>query len=207
MLFECNRFLEESLKAAEGLSILRHDGESDEDYAERAIKIAQLSEEIPKLFLDRSLDIGSVIDAVTIGLASVISANYKDESSTIDPYITTLLSDRIRYFRSESGQNQLPEWTDEDIKSFIKKFRLIDRPIGGKESEKITYARRVLRAIRTIESALVVSDVTDFDVIEAFCVELSTIFSRGPLPDRVIKDLLARIPKNVQFLKENDSEE
>lgn len=82
---EANK-LQECLKIAEDLRILRMDGESDEDYAERAIKIAQLSEEIPKLFLlDRSLDTGSIIDAVTLGLAGIISTNYKDDSKDDRP--------------------------------------------------------------------------------------------------------------------------
>jgi hypothetical protein len=198
--------LQEYLKIAEDLRILRMDGESDEDYAERTIKIARLSAEIPKLFNDGSWDTGSVIDAVTLGLAGIISTNYKDDSKTVDPYIITLLADRIRYYRSESGQEPLPDWTDDAVKDLIKKFQVVDRPIGGEESEKLAYARRSLKALRTVESALAASDVTDFDVIEALCMELAVIFGKSPLPTDVIEALVARIPENAELLKKDSDD-
>jgi hypothetical protein len=81
--------------------------------------------------------------------------------------------------------------------------------VGGKEHEKLAYARRALKALRMIESALAASDVTDFDAIEALSIELAVILGKSPLPKSIIEDLVARIPENAELLKEDqdDSEE
>jgi len=201
--------LKEVIKIAEeDFKILRHDSESDEAYVERALKITRFSAEIPKIFSDDTWDTGSVIDAVTLGLASIVATNYKDQDArTIDPVVLTLLADRIREYRVVDGQEVKPDWTDEAVKGLITKFQLVDRPVGGEESEKLAYARRALKALRMIESALAASDVTDFDAIEALSIELAVILGKSPLPKSVIEDLVARIPENAELLKEDKDDD
>jgi len=195
--------LRKYLKIAENLNISRQSGESDKDYTERAIRISRMSGEIQRLFDDGTWDIMSVVDSITLSLANIVSTNYiDDDSETIDSYVTTVLADRIRHYRSELGQDPLPEWSDDDVLEFIKKFRLIDRPTNGKDSEKIAYARRVIKVMRTIESALVAANVTDFDAIEAFCAELAVIFGKSPLPQSMVKSLIERILVNSKLLKD-----
>lgn len=216
MLFECHPLGSldpERLKgiikiAEEDFKILRHEGESDEAYAERALRITRFSAEIPKLFSDDTWDTGSVVDSVTLGLASIVAANYKgQEARTIDPVVLSLLADRIREYRVVDGQEPKPDWTDEAVRELIKKFQLVDRPIGGEDHEKLAYARRTLKALRMVESALAASDVTDFDAIEALCMELAVILGKSPLPISVIKSLIDRIPKNAQLLKDKNSDD
>lgn len=201
--------LKEVIKIAEeDFKILRHDDESDEEYVKRALKITRLSSEIPKLFSDGTWDTGSVIDSVTLGLASIVAANYKDqEARTIDPVVLSLVADRIREYRILDGQEEKPDWSDDDVRGLIKKFQLVDRPVGGEESEKLRYARRTLKALRMIESSLAASEATDFDAIEALCIELAVIFGKSPLSKDLIEDLVARIPENSELLKKNKDEE
>ena len=201
MLFQPKTSDSDSLKddliktASEGLKILRHPDETDDAYIERFIKIERQSSKVLGLFDDETWDSGSVIDTLTISLAGVVSTNYEDESGTIDPYVSTVLADRVRYYRNELGQGS-PEPSDDEVREFIEKFQLVDRPIGKGESEKLEYARRVMRTTKTIRSALVASDATDFDAIEALSVVLSTIFEKSPLPGDMIKFLLHRILEN-----------
>lgn len=201
--------LQEVIEIASDFKILRHDSESDEEYAERALKITRLSAEIPKLFGDKTWDTGSVVDAITLGLASIVASNYQgQDAKTIDPIVTVLLSDRIKEYRRIGGQKESPIWSDDDIRNLIKKFQLVDRPVGGKESDKLEYARRTLKALRMTESALVAADCTDFDAIEALCLELSVIFGKSPLPVDIIQELIKRIPENAeQFRKDKDDGE
>ena len=139
--------------------------------------------------------------------ASIVATNYRDQDArTIDPVVLTLLADRIREYRVVDGQEVKPDWTDEAVKGLITKFQLVDRPVGGKGHEKLAYARRVLKALRMIESALAASDVTDFDAIEALSIELAVILGKSPLPKSVIGDLVARIPENAELLKDDDEE-
>jgi hypothetical protein len=201
--------LQEIIEIAGDFGILRHDSESDEEYAERALRITRLSAEIPKLFSDKTWDTGSVIDAVTLGLASIVATNYQgQDAKTIDSVVTVLLSDRIKEYRRIDGQEPAPIWSDDDIRNLIKKFQLVDRPVGGKESDKLEYARRTLKALKMTESALVAADCTDFDAIEALCLELSVIFGKSPLPVDIIQELIKRIPENAeQFRKDKDDGE
>lgn len=200
--------LKELIQSAETLGITRHEGEADEDYAERSVKIVKLSAEVPKLFSNGSWDTGSVIDAVTLGLASIVASNYTgSDAKSIDQIVMSLLASRIRLYRSMDNQDPLPTWSDDDVRNLIKKFQLVDRPVDGDDSDKLQYARRILKALRMIEGALAVSEVTDFDVIEALCIELAVVFGKSPLPISIIEDLVARIPENSKLLKKDQDDE
>ena len=199
--------LQEVIEIAGDFKILRHDSETDEEYAERALKITRLSAEIPKLFSDKTWDTGSVVDAITLGLASIVASNYQgQDAKTIDPIVTVLLSDRIKEYRRIDGQKESLNWTDDDIRNLIKKFQLVDRPVGGKDSDKLDYARRTLKALRMTESALVAADCTDFDAIEALCMELAVIFGKSPLPLDIIQELIRRIPENAEQIRKDKSD-
>jgi len=201
MLFQPKTTDSDSLKdyliktASEGLKILRQPDETDEAYIERFIKIERQASKVLGLFDDETWDSGSVIDALTISLAGVVSTNYEDVSETVDPYVSTVLADRIRYYRGSLGQDST-EPSDDEVREFIEKFQLVDRPIGKGESEKLEYARRVMRTTKTIRSALVAANATDFDAIEALSVMLSTIFEKSPLPVDMIEFLVHRILEN-----------
>ena len=190
------------LAAADDLAILRMDNESDADYAARVLKMLKAGADISRLFDDGTWQSGSVIDAVSLGLAGIIASHYPS-SRIIGPYAAVTLAERVDSYLEAAGEKiDRPKWSDQDIENLIREFRLVDRPTHGDRSEKITYARRVVKALRAIEKALVGSEATDFDAIEALTVELSIILGRSPLDQSICEDLLERIPMNIKAYRE-----
>jgi len=199
--------LKEIIRIAEEFQIPRYTGETDETYAERATRITRMSTEVPKLFANGTWDTGSVIDSITIGLASIIATNYhEDDPKSLDSMVVSLLASRIRRFRIIEGQKPDHDETDDKVRETIQKFQMIDRPTDGEDSEKILYARRVLMVVKMIDSILSASDATDFDIVEALCIELAEIFAKSPLTDDIIRDLISRVPETVKTIRKDNGE-